>query len=158
MTYTIAGSRVQKRPLTRPQPSPSSSSQNIYISTSTPLISAVKRVTKALDSSLRTSAAPKGASLQSRVDHLQRQVTRDEANGGRGGKTEVRVLGTGRAIQKVLQVAERLEAEGLYTVDVRTGTRGTVDDVVQVGSDGDEEEGEGRVRRVSVLELGVKLK
>lgn len=149
----IPGSKIQKRPLTRRQPPASSSSQIVYVSSSTPLMSAVKRVTKTLDASLRTAAAPKGAGLQSRIDHLQRQVSRDEKAGGRGGKTEVKVMGTGRAVEKVLAVAGRLEGEGLYRVEVRTGTRGTVDDVVD--EDGEEE---GRVRRVSVLELAVTLK
>lgn len=110
-------------------------------------MSAVTRVRKQLDQSLRTSsAAPKNASLQSRVEALQREQPRDSS-------AAVIVTGTGRAVEKTLRVAAWFEQQGDCEVEVRTKTVGTVDDIV------DEEEGEeSRIRKLSCLEVVVKLK
>ena len=145
-----AGSKIQKRLLTRPQLPRSSKSRVIYVSTGTPFMSAVKRVRKQLDQGLRnSSAAPKNASLQSRVDALRRE------QGGGGGGVVVTVLGAGRAVGKTLQVAGWFEQQGDCEVEVRTRTAGTVDDVVD---EEDEAEDESRVRRMSCLEVVVRLK
>ena len=76
-----------------------------------------------------------------------------EGEGSKG--VEVLVTGTGRALEKVLGVAGWFEGQGDCVVEIRTGTVGTVDDVVD--EDGEEEE-ESRVRRVSCLEVVVRLK
>lgn len=71
---------------------------------------------------------------------------------------------TGKAIERLIGVAAWFIAEeggAKYKVEIRTGSVGTVDDVVARGS----EEGsanvdveESRIRRVSCLEVGVKLR
>ena len=121
----------------------------------------VKRVRKQLDRSLRGHAPPtKGKSLAQRVALLSRE------NGTQGdveNPCEILVLGTGKAIEKTLSVASWFMAQGDCDVDVRTKTVGTVDDVV-AGNEGDgEPEGDGfeedsRARRVSCLEVAVRLK
>ncbi|KND87783.1 hypothetical protein TOPH_07546, partial [Tolypocladium ophioglossoides CBS 100239] len=129
------GAKVQKRPLTRRQLPSSSKAPIIYISSSTPFMSAVKRAQKLLDKSLRnaTAAAPKNASLHSRVQALQRSTGEDNSDG-----TTVTVTGTGKAVEKTLGVAGWFEQRGDCVVRVRTGTVGTVDDVVGEGEGEDE--------------------
>jgi len=64
---------------------------------------------------------------------------------------------TGRAIEKLLGIVVWMENEGEFECSIRTGSVGAIDDVV----DGGEVEGgevESRVRRVSCLEVGVRLK
>jgi ribonuclease P/MRP protein subunit POP7 len=117
-------------------------------------MSAVKRVRKQLDLGLRRqSAAPKNASLQSRVEALEREQ-RSSSTSGVGG-VEVTVMGTGRAVDKMVRLAGWFEQQGDCTVQMRTKTVGTVDDVVDVEG---EAEDESRVRRMSCLEVVVKLK
>lgn len=115
-------------------------------------MSAVKRVRKQLDQGLRkSSAAPKNASLQSRVDALERGL----ASGSGAAQAAVTVVGAGRAVDKTLQVAGWFQQQGDCEVEVRTKTVGTVDDVVD---EEEEAEDESRVRRMSCLEVVVKLK
>lgn len=61
---------------------------------------------------------------------------------------------TGKAIERLLQVALFFEEEEGVKVEIRTGSVGAVDDVVE--KDGGET-GESRVRRASCLEVGVRL-
>lgn len=146
------GAKIQKRPLTRRQPPASSKSRIIYVSTSTPFMSAVKRVRKQLDQGLRSSAAaPRNASLQSRIQALERQ--QDDAGSSEGAV--VTVMGTGRAVEKTLSLASWFEQQGDCRVEMRTKTVGTVDDVVV--EDGDVED-ESRLRKMSCLEVVIKLK
>lgn len=92
-------------------------------------------------------------------------------NAGRG--EEVLIKGTGKAIQKVLQLAIWWQGQEGIKVVIRTGSVGAVDDVVLregKGEDGDvdgaeggvEEEGdevpESRVRRTSCLEVRISLR
>lgn len=115
-------------------------------------MSAVKRVRKQLDQGLRkSSAAPKNASLQSRVDALERGLASDSG----APQVAVTVVGAGRAVDKTLQVAGWFQQQGDCEVEVRTSTVGTVDDVVD---EEEEAEDESRVRRMSCLEVVVKLK
>lgn len=110
-------------------------------------MSAIKRCQKHLDATIRTAtAAPKNASLQSRIEGLKRDT-------GAGSCASVRVTGTGRAVEKVVAVAGWFEQLGSCEVRMRTGTVGTVDDVIV-----DQGEDEARVRRVSCLELEIWLK
>lgn len=79
----------------------------------------------------------------------------------KGGKEREEVLmkGTGRAVERCLAVAGWFMGEEggeKYAVVLRTGSVGAVDDVVSK-EEGAEEEGS-RVRRVSCLEVGIRLK
>ncbi|WZH41809.1 Rpp20 subunit of nuclear RNase MRP and P-domain-containing protein [Fusarium acuminatum] len=143
------GARIEKRPLTRRQPPASSKSRIIYVSSKTPFMAAVKRARKQLDASLKTEgAASKYASVNSRVEALKR------TGGGDTDSAVVTVAGTGKAIEKTLAVAGWFEQEGDCDVEVMTSTIGTVDDVV---ADGDDED-ESRLRKLSCLEVRIKLK
>ncbi|KAH7261211.1 Rpp20 subunit of nuclear RNase MRP and P-domain-containing protein [Fusarium redolens] len=143
------GARVEKRPLTRRQPPASSKSRIIYVSSKTPFMAVVKRARKQLDASLKTTgAAPKHASLHSRVEALQR------TSGGDADSAVVTLTGTGKAIEKTLAVASWFEQEGDCEVEITTGTVGTVDDVVAGG----DEEDQSRLRKLSCLEVRIKLK
>ncbi|VZH90446.1 unnamed protein product [Fusarium fujikuroi] len=122
------GARVEKRPLTRRQPPASSKSRIIYVSSRTPFMAVVKRARKQLDDSLKTTGAAPNAA--------------------------VTLAGTGRAIEKILAVASWFEQEGDCEVEITTGTVGAVDDVVASG----DEEDQSRLRKLSCLELRIKLK
>jgi ribonuclease P/MRP protein subunit POP7 len=105
----------------------------------------------------------------------------DAAAEGREGKDDVVLLGTGRAIEKTLQVAAWLQRRGDLRVSLRTGSVGTVDDLVPVerrkAEDGDgdgmgaEEDADlrdaasdggelpsARVRWLSCMEVGVRMR
>ncbi|KAH7316653.1 Rpp20 subunit of nuclear RNase MRP and P-domain-containing protein [Stachybotrys elegans] len=155
------GSKLIKRPLNRRQAPATSKSRIIYVSTGTPLLSAVNRVRKQLERSQRgASAAPKYASLHSRVEALQRRGAAAEADAGAG--TVVSVMGTGKAVKKALDVASWFEQQADCAVSVRTRTVGTVDDVVageqEEEEEGGMEQGETRVRKLSCLEVLIRLK
>ncbi|CEI40895.1 hypothetical protein FVEN_g1472 [Fusarium venenatum] len=143
------GARVEKRPLTRRQAPASSKSRIIYVSSKTPFMALVKRARKQLDASLKkTDAAPKYASLHARVESLKRTSGRAPDSG------VVTVLGAGKAIEKTLSLASWFEQEGDCEVEIKTGTVGTIDDVV---TEGDEED-ESRLRKLNCLEVQIKLK
>ncbi|KAF6822418.1 hypothetical protein CPLU01_12032 [Colletotrichum plurivorum] len=146
------GSKIQKRALPRRQQPVSSKSQLIYVSSGTPFMAVVSRVRKQLDRSLRGGVpSTRGMSLNQRVALLHRD------GGTRGtGDGEAVVLGTGKAVEKVLSVAAWFSGEKDCEVEVRTRTLGTVDDVVVEGEE--EFGGESRVRKVSCLEVTVKLR
>ncbi|OHE99470.1 hypothetical protein CORC01_05270 [Colletotrichum orchidophilum] len=146
------GSKIQKRALPRRQQPVSSKSQLVYVSSSTPFMSAVSRVRKQLDKSLKGNApSTRGLNLNQRIDLLHRD------NGTKGRNGEAIVLGTGRAIEKALSIATWFTEQSDCEVEIRTRTIGTVDDVVLEG----DEEGfgeESRVRKVSCLEVIVRLR
>jgi ribonuclease P/MRP protein subunit POP7 len=80
--------------------------------------------------------------------------------GGKGGKVGVRdeeviIKATGKAIERCLQVGLWAMQQEDLRVEVRTSSVGAVDDVVEDDGDG---EVESRVRRVSCLEVGVRLR
>ncbi|KAF7549768.1 hypothetical protein G7Z17_g6155 [Cylindrodendrum hubeiense] len=151
MEATEAGGRVEKRPLTRRQPPASSKSRIIYVSSSTPFMAVVKRVRKQLDTSLQTvGAAPKNASVHSRIQALERTAGEIQEDGG-----VVVVMGTGRAVERTLSVASWFEQQGDCLVEVRTRTVGTIDDVIVEDED---VENESRLRKMSCLEVSIKLK
>ncbi|KAM3554958.1 hypothetical protein MY1884_005858 [Beauveria asiatica] len=157
------GSTLHKRPLIR-RPLPASSKDRIiYVSSSTPFMSAVKRARKQLDRSLKSGgssqAARKNASLHARIESLKRDVERDtSANEAYGAS--VTLLGTGKAVEKTLALAGWFEQQSDCRVAVRTRTVATVDDVVAGGEPGaaEREEDESRLRRLSCLEVVVSLK
>ncbi|KAK8150197.1 hypothetical protein G3M48_003700 [Beauveria asiatica] len=162
------GSTLRKRPLIR-RPLPASSKDRIiYVSSSTPFMSAVKRARKQLDRSLKSvgssQAARKNASLHARIESLKRDVERDGSGSGSSANeaygASVTLLGTGKAVEKTLALAGWFEQQSDCRVAVRTRTVATVDDVVAGGEPGaaEREEDESRLRRLSCLEVVVSLK
>ncbi|KAF2150341.1 hypothetical protein K461DRAFT_314391 [Myriangium duriaei CBS 260.36] len=140
-----------KRPLLHPPlPSPNSSSpKTIYISHRTPFLSAASRTTKLLasfdkrdaQSALASARQGKGKakgfrSREGDVDAAAATLARAETGVG-----EVVLKGTGRAVEKTLSLGLWLRERG-FGVRIRTGSVGTVDDVVRVeGKDVGVEEG-----------------
>jgi ribonuclease P/MRP protein subunit POP7 len=66
--------------------------------------------------------------------------------------------GTGRAIEKVLRLGLYWQGQEDVLVSIRTGSVGAVDDVVGVESGEEAGFEESRVRWVSSLEVGVRLR
>ncbi len=174
LTRMNPGSALHKRPLIRRSLPASSKDRIIYVSSSTPFMSAVKRVRKQLDRSLKSGgssqAARKNASLHARIESLQRDVERG-ASSARSANDEygatVTLVGTGKAVEKTLSLASWFEQQADCRVAVKTGTVATVDDVVSaVGEPAMEaaeaaeqgEDDENRLRRLSCLEVVVSLK
>lgn len=90
------------------------------------------------------------------------KAIREGIEESRKGGEEVVMKATGKAIEKALQLALWFQGQEDVVVKIRTGSVGAVDDVV-MKDDGGDEEGEGeveqsRVRRASVLEVGVSLR
>lgn len=131
------------------------------------------RVRKQLDKNLRSASASskaftnrlagdKNASLDDRVRAISAR-TRPGGNGsgigiGLEDAGEVVVLGTGHAIQRIVEVALFFQKQADCVVQLTTGSVGAVDDVVE---EGDEEwggEGQERVRMMSSLEASIKLR
>ena len=145
----------------------------VYVSVTTPFMAVVKRVRKALENRpQKTNGLPltvRVAALSTGREHGPGGDDDDEdddgAGAGRGGDgAEVVVLGTGRAIEKTLNVAAWFNRQKDYRVSLRTRTLGAVDDVVMPETkNGEEDNGEGgvdqaRVRMVSCLEAVVTLR
>ncbi|KAI9833316.1 MAG: hypothetical protein M1819_003711 [Sarea resinae] len=199
--------RVQKRPLLHPAiPSPYTSARFpkvVYISTSTPFISAVKRV-RGLLAQIDKRAMGKDISLLHEGKSNNRNGNKSSAtklaeipsgsgtSGFLGGKDkdgvegeEVMIKATGKAIEKALKLGLFFQGEEDCAVRIRTGGVGTVDDVMEgkkrknggrdkevrkdraqdKGGDGkggseeeEEELPETRVRKTSMLEIGVRLR
>ncbi len=91
-------------------------------------------------------------SLARRVETLQR----DDNDGSDGSGVEAVVLGTGKAIEKCVAVASWFSNQRDCLVGVRTRTVGTVDDVVVEDDEGPADES--RVRRVSAMEVSIRLR
>ncbi|GAB7346004.1 hypothetical protein MBLNU457_4778t1 [Dothideomycetes sp. NU457] len=146
--------RVQKRPLLRPSiPSKyagPSSQKVVYISTKTPFMSAVKRVqkllqqadkrnTQAVAAQVKQSRRKQGRGGKGKGDETEEVAARLAE--GKGGEAEARevvlVKGTGRAVAKALEVGLWFQQRDEYGVQVRTGSVGAVDDIVE--KDGAEE-------------------
>ncbi|GKT96544.1 ribonuclease P subunit POP7 [Colletotrichum tofieldiae] len=111
-------------------------------------MSVVSRVRAQLDKSLKHNApSTRGLNLNQRVDLLHRD------NGTKGA--------TGKrwfwAIEKVLAVAAWFTEQSDCAVEVRTKTVRVVDDVVLEG-EGEGFEDESRVRKLSGLEVIVRLR
>lgn len=102
------------------------------------------------------------------ADAERRDKIRDDKWGGEGGGEEVWIKGTGRAVEKVLGLAEFFKRSGDVRVRLRTGSVWAVDDVVREYREGQGEEEqweieaeseapESRLRQTSMLEVGVSL-
>ncbi|PNS19657.1 hypothetical protein CAC42_7501 [Sphaceloma murrayae] len=164
---------ISKRPLLRPPiPSKHSSAQKtVYVSTRTPFMAAAKRVISllaladkrdvqsALDMVKKGKGGAKGRMEEDvGLNEAARMAAREK--GRQDG--EVLIRGTGRAIEKVLGLGVWFGQREGYGVQVRTGSVGAVDDIVEKESQEAEEdvEGEGdvlstRIRYTSTVELAV---
>ena len=93
---------------------------------------------------------------------IERGVTGDGGEKGEGKRDEeVVIKGTGKAIEKVVRLAAWWQGQSDVKVTVRTASVGAVDDVVERGEGEGEGEGmveESRIRRVSCLEVGIRLR
>jgi ribonuclease P/MRP protein subunit POP7 len=160
--YFRAAHRIVKRPLLRPPITPSyaatSQRQTIYISASTPFLSAVKRVEKQLQVAEKRRLKPAVDAIlgQSKSVSLEPNA---QAN-----RDSIYLRGTGKAINKVVELGVFLAGTGKYDTKYTTGDIGAVDDIE--GSLGapradDAKEiciPETRLRKVSFLEIEVSLK
>ena len=184
---THADARITKRPLLHPQiPSPytnASQPKVIYIRPSTPFLSAVKRARKLLAQIEKRTLGlidlvSSKDSDKEKMQRLGAQMSASRSQGkGRGKgkgkekeKEEVLLKGTGRAIERVLELGLFFQGQDDVGVEVRTGTVGAVDDI-EVDEEGEEEgeaerskEGDGeqevpeaRVRMVSFVEVALTL-
>jgi ribonuclease P/MRP protein subunit POP7 len=142
----------------------------------------VKRVRKALEGGNGQARSTRGLPLTAQVAALSTGAGRGGGQDGNaesaGGKREVVVLGTGRAIEKTLNVAAWFQRQPDCRVNLRTRSVAAVDDVVlgtgdeeskevdPEEADGEmEEEGDAadvkdyaRVRMISCLEVAVWLR
>ncbi|KZF21522.1 hypothetical protein L228DRAFT_155092 [Xylona heveae TC161] len=124
--------RVKKRPLMHaPIASPYTGRREakiVYISTHTPFISAVKRVRKFLEQVDKRTMG--------KVDLLG--PGKDAAKIAQTGRTEqgepeeILIKATGKAIEKALNLGLFFQGQEDCRVRIRTGTVGTVDDIVEV--------------------------
>lgn len=148
---------IRKRPLLRPGiPSPYSNVNHqkyVYITAQTPFMSAINRVRRLLDlASKRTDAHLTTSELEktSNVVALIKEKTRRPPE-------EVCVKGTGKAIDKVMNLALWLQNQEIYKVRICTGSVGAIDDV----EDTEQVEDSGsraQIRMVSTLEVFVSYK
>jgi len=152
----------------------------VYVSTSTPFISAVKRVRKLLDVAEKRAVQSSKAQPQvkkARREHDGVQAAAEalvEARSGRQNE-EVLIKGTGRAIEKVLNLAVWFQNQADCRVSFVTGSVGAVDDIEEdpveeaetvAGAEQEEDAMEDererlpetRVRMTSVLQVAVSLK
>ena len=129
------------------------------MSTRSPFMATITRIQKTLlHSRSEARPAPKNANLESRIAYLEKNV--DEGQEQR----RVTVVGTGRAIEKVVGVAGWFDDKPQFGVEMRTKSIAAVDDVVPVQDEDDDddndegiEEESSRVRRVSALEVTIAL-
>ncbi|EGP82812.1 uncharacterized protein MYCGRDRAFT_51531, partial [Zymoseptoria tritici IPO323] len=165
---------ISKRPLLHPvlsSPYSAISPKVVYVASRTPFLSAVARCEKLLrqaDKRLVQSATTKAKNETRR----RGRVGLDEAEDGAGSE-EVVIKGTGKAIQKVLELGCWFQQRGeVYDVKIRTGTAKAVDGIEynEPEAEGEEldkmglEDGNGedlpeaRIRHISVLEVCVSLR
>jgi ribonuclease P/MRP protein subunit POP7 len=134
--------KIQRRPLNHPPvaaPYAGASVQKVvYVSRSTPLMAAVKRVKKLL--SHIEKRAMQDVDITKGKDGLKKLAAASEALGKNGEAVVVRA--SGRAIEQALKVGEWFkskEGELACKVDVKTGSVQVVDDLVEVEGDEDED-------------------
>ncbi|KAK6437717.1 hypothetical protein LTR95_006087 [Oleoguttula sp. CCFEE 5521] len=143
------GAELSKRPLLRPAiPSPYSgpeTQKTVYVSAKTPFLSAVKRVEKLLKlADKRTVHSATTISKQREQSRKRKRsfsehegddiagiaaVAEEKRESGEGGE-EVVIKGTGKAVQRVLELGLWFQQRELeYVVGLRTGSVGAIDDV-----------------------------
>ena len=169
--------RISKRPPPRPAiPSPYTSAATpkvVYLTAHTPFHSATKRVRKLLALADKR-AVGKVSLLDSKKPDKQKMralaATVADGTGRKGVAEEVFLRGTGKAIARALELGLWFQGQEGYRVRVKTGTVCAVDDIVErddvedaqegdesmdVGSKEAEEVQETRIRRLSMVEIGV---
>ncbi|KAK9412964.1 putative Rpp20 subunit of nuclear RNase MRP and P-domain-containing protein [Seiridium unicorne] len=167
-SHITKGQAVHRGALPRRDPS-THSAHRIYVNGRSPFRSITTRVRKQLDKSLRAVSSTDPQSLTNKVaakNHLLPLSKRIEAlqkgpdDGiAMGNAREVVVIGAGKAIEKVVNVAAFFQGQGDVEVQLRTGSLGTVDEIMPE----EEENGLGlgvgeRERLVSCLEAVIKLR
>ncbi|KAK5691838.1 hypothetical protein LTR97_011009 [Elasticomyces elasticus] len=177
---------VTKRPLQRPAiASPyagASQPKIVYVSARTPFMSAVKRVDKLLHLSekravqsattvVKQQGRKRKRGQEDEVLGIAKQVEKAKAKKRRGGDAgdededaageAVLIKGTGRAIEKALEMASWFQQKPEYLVVLKTGSVGAIDDVEveednKEGVEGDLEElDDGNVGDVSMLDASI---
>lgn len=125
----------------------------------------ISKVRKALDNGpvgLHANTSSKGLPLLARIAALQTSSSSSSSDPAEKGH-EVLVRGSGRAMAKTLELAAWFQRQKDCSINLRTMTLETVDDVV-IDEDGAEEEGgfaaeaESRVRNLNCIEVGVRLR
>lgn len=169
----LVDARIQKRPILRPTiPSPYAGADQqkvVYVSAKTPFVSAVKRVRKLLTEVDKRSMGKVDLLNGKGSDKQKLRMLGEKVAPSRGKEREVVVLkATNRAIEKVLGLALYFQGQDDCNVHLKTATVGVVDDIVvsdpsvEAGSDEGEEEDEelpeSRVRKATVVEVGISLK
>ncbi len=124
----------------------------IRVSSHASFESVVRRVRKELDAGRTSRAFSSSSPGAGRIVAAQQ----DEGD-GRCDVGEVLVQGTGRAIEKTLRVAAFFDRQPDCRISLRTRTVGTIDDIVLDEDDAQARE-QSRVRMVSCLEVGVRLR
>ncbi|KAK6821387.1 hypothetical protein PG995_002975 [Apiospora arundinis] len=136
----------------------------LYVNPKTPFRSITTRVRKQLNKILRTASStnPQASTAQiaKRSFDLHRRVQALQHTAGSGigleDSREVIVLGTGRAIEKVLSVAAFFQGQKDCEVKLRTTSVPAVDEVLAGGENSGERE-ETRSRMVSCLQVHIRL-
>ncbi|KAH9883368.1 Rpp20 subunit of nuclear RNase MRP and P-domain-containing protein [Xylariomycetidae sp. FL2044] len=169
------GATVRKRAIPM-KTATTRSAHRIHVTPKTPFRSVTSRVRKQLDKYLREASASnktftnrlagrKNASLEHRVRALQNRSERNPGGNtaiGLENAGEVVVVGTGRAIQKVVEVAHFFQKQPDCVVRLRTASVGAIDDVIMEDEDEEElglaPESKERVRMMSCLEASIWLR
>jgi ribonuclease P/MRP protein subunit POP7 len=103
----------------------------------------------------------RNASLGERVSRIQQQ-SQNAATGGLGlgleDTGEIVVVGTGRALEKVTEIALFFQKQLDCIVQLRTGSVAAVDDIVSKDEDGLEGDVTERARMLSSLEASIRLR
>ncbi|KAI1129258.1 Rpp20 subunit of nuclear RNase MRP and P-domain-containing protein [Nemania abortiva] len=166
------GATIHRRPIPSGPVASTNSARRIHVTAKTPFRSVTTRVRKQLDKYLRQSASSRGtftnklsqkknASLGERIHRIQQQSQNAATDGlglGLENSGEVVVLGTGRAIQKVTEVALFFQKQPDCIVQLRTGSVAAVDDVISAEDDGLEGNVTERARMMSSLEASIRLR
>ncbi|KAI9842958.1 MAG: hypothetical protein M1837_006695 [Sclerophora amabilis] len=174
----LSDAHIEKRPLLHPAiTSPyagASHEKAVYVSASTPFIAAVKRVRKFLDNIEKRS---RQSELRSSSGKDLNTIEPNHAPAKKKGHEpeEVVLKATGKAIERALELALYFQRQPDCRVVIRTGSVGTVDDIVyarEPGDDGGEEGPDGnstmrddreelpetQIRKASTIDIGVSLR
>lgn len=164
---------IRKRPILHPPiPSPYAGSDKpkiVYISTKTPFISALKRVQKLISLAEKRLTGKvnlvngKGGTDRQKLKALDAAAA---APSRKQKESEAVILkATNMAIEKALNLAQFFQRQEGLSVQLRTGTVGVVDDIVDKNERGgidEEEQGVERpdtqIRKISMLEVAIMLK
>ncbi|KAM7189966.1 ribonucleases P/MRP protein subunit POP7 [Rhypophila sp. PSN 637] len=169
------GSRIHKRPLPNAPfnlRQSSSSSQPVFdldgylmppraahtviikVSSKAPFMSLVKRVRKALENGPQKT---KGLPLTARIAAMEVEMKAKDSNMGpiTDALDDVVLIGTGRAIQKTVEVGCFFTRDKNLLVIPRTRSLAAIDDIEMDDDEVDIEDGV-RTRHVSCLEVGIR--